>query len=165
MSNHIQLAHDSVFVCDNCHERYAMAMPCRVELFSAAATAFEKAHQDCQPGKPKQPPASAQEWAQGDDVGNSSLTIYSVLKGNPGRSFTPSVPLDPSDFGRCYRLLEVVPEWRSRLHRVSAVWPEWAPLVERWGEMERLYLEELPTGRCPKLYELMQKLTGREVAQ
>lgn len=100
-------------------------------------------------------------WASGGDTGNSSLTIYSFFQGPPRRAFTPSIPWDPDDFGRCYRLLKLAPHWRANLEAIAHVWPEWRPLVENWDEMERLYLEELPTGNCRKLYDLMVKLTNR----
>lgn len=161
MSAHVRLAHGSTFVCDHCRARYAMAMPAPFEVFAAAAKAFDTAHASCPPGAPFPRPKTAWEWATSDDTGNSSLTIFDVLGHPPGRDFTPSVPWDPDDFGRCYRLLEVVPEWRERLGKVAQTWPAWAPLVEHWAEMEALYREESPRGRCPKLYALMQKLTGR----
>ena len=41
-----------------------------------------------------------------------------------------------------------------------AAYPEWAPLVAVWDELTALYEEELPSGRCPKLYDRMQQLRG-----
>ena len=76
------------------------------------------------------------------------------------------VPLDPVDFGRCYRLLEVEPSWRAQLWKVSDVHPEWRPLVDNWAKLEALYEEELPTGRAPKLFALLNELnTAGEALQ
>jgi hypothetical protein len=72
------------------------------------------------------------------------------------------VPHDPSDFWRCKQLLDLIPEWRSQLDRVAAEVPAFSPFVERWDEMEKLYEEEAPTGRCLKLYKLMQQLQEPE---
>jgi hypothetical protein len=63
------------------------------------------------------------------------------------------VPLDPDDFGRCFRLLEHFPAWRGRIAEVGGRFPEWKPIVDAWPELEALYREELPTGSAPKLYK------------
>lgn len=102
-------------------------------------------------------------WLTGPDTGTSSLTIFSALsRGHAQKAATrrghPSLPWDPEDFGRCHRLLKVIPEWRSRLGEVAAKHPEWTALVREWDELERLYEEELPTGHAPKLYARMKAL-------
>lgn len=68
------------------------------------------------------------------------------------------LPADPDDFRRCHILLCLFPEWRRNLSKVSAVFPDWQPMVERWAEMERLFVEEWHTGSAPKLYALMSEL-------
>lgn len=70
------------------------------------------------------------------------------------------VPRDPADFGRCYRLLAKLPKWRALLPEVAKRYPEWSRLVDRWGELTKLYEEELPTGSAPKLWALLEKLTS-----
>ena len=71
-----------------------------------------------------------------------------------------SPPADPDDFGRCYRLLALIPEWRPRLGEVSALFRKWKPLVDHWAELEALYQEEVPNhrGSAPRLYALMRSL-------
>ena len=106
------------------------------------------------------------EWLLGPDTGVSSKTIFSVLASSEqlrvcayaSLSWGADVPHDPDDFGRCYRLLEKFPAWRDRLSEVAEAFPKWEPMVREWEQMTVLYLEELPTGRCPKLYDLMQEL-------
>jgi hypothetical protein len=104
------------------------------------------------------------EWIKGPDTGMSSLTIMSVLSDkhkHPGRyEIRGEYPLDPSDFGRCYRLLALFPEWRSRLSEVAEKYPKWKELVEHWDELEALWEKESPTGMCSKLYDRMQELHG-----
>ena len=39
-------------------------------------------------------------------------------------------------------LLDAVPEWRARLGEMAKVGPEWAALVERWAELEALYVAQ-----------------------
>jgi hypothetical protein len=108
-------------------------------------------------------------WIAGGDTGTSSITIWSVMMGcsmprdRSDRGRAPSVPHDPSDFGRCHRLLELFPAWRSRLPEVAAKYPAWGGLVGAWAELTALYIEELPSGRCPRLWERMEELEGQHV--
>jgi hypothetical protein len=104
----------------------------------------------------------ADGWIANGDTGTSSLTIWSVMTGRevPERHFHPDTPKDPSDFGRCYRLLQVMPAWRPCLPEVSAKYPEWKALVDVWHELTALYQEEFPSGSCPRLYARMQELLG-----
>ena len=107
-------------------------------------------------------PEAALRWLRNRDTGTSSLVIYEVMTGH--KQALPvghGHPWDPSDFGRCFRLLKLVPEWRNRLHEVAERFPSWSPFVERWDEMERLYEEEAPSGRAPRLYRLMKELAVR----
>ncbi|HAM42116.1 MAG TPA: hypothetical protein DCP69_12515 [Candidatus Omnitrophica bacterium] len=70
------------------------------------------------------------------------------------------IPYDPSDFGRCHRLLQLIPEWRANLGKVAEIFPGWKPMVDAWGELEDLWEEELPKGKLPKLYERIQGLVN-----
>lgn len=107
-------------------------------------------------------PITPRDWIIGRDTGLSSMTIWEFMTGLPvwelHRWSGLHTPRDPSDFGRCYRLLQHFPEWRSRLPEMAEAKPEWAPLVAAWDELVALYEEELPSGRAPKLYERMQEL-------
>ena len=100
--------------------------------------------------------SKAHQWIIGGDTGLSSLTIWGVMMCHPPA--WPSIPADPSDFGRCFRLLELIPEWRKRLPRVSDIYPEWDGLVQHWPELEALWLEECNNDRAPKLYRRMIEL-------
>lgn len=75
-------------------------------------------------------------------------------------------PHDPSDFGRCHRLLEVMPSWRPLLaEKVSPLSCEWARLIEAWDELTALYLEELPSGNAPRTYHRMKEvIEGKAVS-
>ena len=99
-------------------------------------------------------------WLTNGDTGTSSLTIWHVMMGRPLARGNANPPWDPSDFGRCSRLLAVMPSWRARLGEVAEQYPRWKGLVEHWAELEALYEQELPTGRCPMLYARMKVLLG-----
>ena len=93
-------------------------------------------------------------WIARGEHGVSSETIYAVFAvARPRRS---DVPHDPDDFRRCRRLLDLMPEWRSRIEEVALAYPWYRPFTDRWDEMDRLWDEESSSGKCPKLYALMQ---------
>jgi len=78
-----------------------------------------------------------EQWIVGDDTGVSSQTIWSVMMGvRPRWSGTP---LDVDDFGRCVRLVVLIPAFRPRLQEVADKYPQWQPLIDHWEELERLY--------------------------
>ena len=103
-------------------------------------------------------------WLDGGDTGISSKTIWRVMMGRGPSSdwWGDGPPLDPSDFGRCYRLLKVMPSWRPRLPEVSAKFPKWTRLVETWDELTALYEEEFPKKNAPKLYARIQECLARK---
>lgn len=83
-------------------------------------------------------------WTLSSDTGVSSKTIAKIALGlTPGGPFGFDIPHDGGDFGRCYRLLQAVPELRAALTLVAEVCPKWRPLVERWDEIEAAYLRDL----------------------
>jgi hypothetical protein len=97
-------------------------------------------------------------WITNGDTGTSSETIWGVMMGRPVRR--EDIPYDPADFGRCYRLLKVMPSWRARLSEVADKYSQWKPLIDAWDELTALYEKELPSGLCPKLYARMRQLRG-----
>ena len=104
-------------------------------------------------------------WLENGDTGISSMTIWRVLMGrDAGDAWDNDIHYDPADFGRCYRLLQVMPAWRKRLPEVSERLPEWKPLVDAWDELTALYEEEFQKPSAPKLYRRMQELRGQEPA-
>ena len=97
------------------------------------------------------------DWLMAGDTGISSKAILAVMEGTRPPSW-PGTPSDPSDFGRCHRLLEHFPHYRVRLHEVVTAHPEWTGLVREWDSLTALYLEEIPSGTAPRLYARMQEL-------
>lgn len=101
-------------------------------------------------------------WLRSGDTGMSSLTIAAVMEQdatiaamNRGHG---SHPLDPSDLGRCLRLLDIVPSYRQNLQVMKSVSPQWNVLITHWEELEALYREELPSGVAQKCYRRMYDL-------
>ena len=102
------------------------------------------------------------DWLQNGDLGLSSKAIASKMT---GINFVKTEiwglphPRDPSDFKRCIDLLIAVPEFKDRLDEMKEVSPIWKVLVDNWGELEQLLLEESAIGPlAPKLYARMKEL-------
>jgi len=147
--------------CTRCGQGLNINLPQPVDLMVEIMNAFVRIHSRCAPGKYFEKPATTpDEWALGRDTGTSSLTIYSAITGRPSHHRSYDVPHDPDDFGRCYRLLKLFPQWRDKLAETIKICPEWQPFVEAWDELTALYEEEVPnhTGRAPKLYKRMKEL-------
>lgn len=149
--------------CEKCSHEWAVAfLPLPVNVFSKLAKALcpmcgsKKVNVGSKP-KPTDE-GDARAWIKNGDTGVSSETIWSALTGWPVRRH--GIPYDPSDFGRCYRLLKIMPGWRERLPEVALKHPDWKPFVDVWDELTALYEEEVPhhKGRAPKLYRRMQDL-------
>lgn len=107
--------------------------------------------------------AELKHWARYGDRGISSNAMVEVFEGYPqglinGWSPFGNHPHDPSDFNRCYKLLEAVPGYREQLPKMKAVSNTWKVLVEHWSELEELLLEEEPSGKAPKMYKRMRQL-------
>ena len=101
-------------------------------------------------------------WKERGEHGISSETIYSAFCGGMPRYV--SYPRDPDDFRRCKLLLDLIPEWRADLGKVSRRYVWFAPMIEKWDEIERLYLEEEALYNAGKIsgphecYKLMRLL-------
>jgi hypothetical protein len=106
-----------------------------------------------------------EQWIIEGEVGTSSKTIWAVMMGvvNEKRQCDDwhyDTPKDPSDFGRCWKLINLFPEWESRLHEVSDVFPKWIPFVSEWDRLTTMYEDALREGKeyAPGMYGFMQEL-------
>ncbi|HCD1107773.1 hypothetical protein [Morganella morganii] len=80
-------------------------------------------------------------WMSSDDTGLSSLYMASVLS-DGGFTAEFAFPWDPSDFGRCIRLIEAVPEMAGFISKMQSHGPEWTAIVANWEEWKKLYHDE-----------------------
>lgn len=112
--------------------------------------------------------AAAIQWVAGGDTGISSMAIWThMMGGDPSRSewaVFGNYPSDPGDFGRCYRLLRLMPGWRARIGEMARYGSVWAGLAEAWDELEELYEAEVDVsaaqhrGSAPRLYARMKAI-------
>lgn len=148
--------------CKRCGAGLSLGLPIELDVFLAASKAFVKAHSRCVPGRYVEPqPRDEWEWIESRDVGVSSVTIWSVMtcKPSPLRG-EYDAPHDSADFGRCYRLLKIVPQWRNRLNEVAAACPSFAPLVPEWGRLTEMYERALTTNDGTELSAEIKRLRG-----
>lgn len=100
----------------------------------------------------------AVRWIVGGDSGVSSRAIWAHMVGQkPSENWgglAASAPADADDFGRCSRLLALMPAWRSRVGEMAAYGPEWRALAAAWGELEALHA----AGDTGRLYNRMREL-------
>lgn len=108
-------------------------------------------------------------WIVGDDTGTSSIAIWGVMMGVHTSAVRNSTPADPSDFGRCYRLLKLIPEWEDNLDKlrvldfdrtINGIKYEkvWSRFVDNYFKMKRMYIREHTFGKAPELYKFMNHL-------
>lgn len=104
-------------------------------------------------------------WFGSDHVGMSSAFMARRLAPLAGLVCPPhrirdvfAYPHDPSDFWRCLKLLEAVPELSAHVPAMAEHGPIWLAYVKHWAEMTALFAEEESTGSCPQLYALMKRL-------
>jgi hypothetical protein len=104
------------------------------------------------------------EWLNTGERGTSSETIFEVMADHAlgMKNWGWSTPQDPSDFYRCYTLLQLFPEWKSELHKVADKHPNWKPIIDNWDELCYLLEEELQRadGKAPKLYRRLTELNS-----
>jgi hypothetical protein len=144
--------------CQRCGEGLEMNLPQPISVVAAASKAFGAFHARClDTGRVEPKPHDLGEWLRGRDTGLSSKTIWSVMTGMPV-SCDPSIPRDPSDFGRCYRLLKLFPSWRANLYLVAEKHPDWAQLVAAWDKLTEMYEQALVIDDGRKMYEFMKEL-------
>ena len=173
-TEHVRMRPPSDLACMHCGETYRVNMPAPLNIMMAVTKAFTATHRQCAMTPrgpacgycmafghaPSECPSTdyggdPSRWASGPDTGLSSMTIFRKMMNQPmGRCY---VPRDPDDFGRCHRLLHAIPGWRARILEMVDV-PGWEHLAKNWDELEKLFLEEIPKGRCPKLYARMKAL-------
>lgn len=79
------------------------------------------------------------KWFLRGETGVSSEAIAAQMTGNDTGLAWDDHPRDNGDFGRCYRLMKEIPEFRVRIAEMGERSEHWAALVNCWDELERLH--------------------------
>lgn len=108
---------------------------------------------------------AAMSWLAGGDTGISSKCLLQAATGNFGdlRWLDTSPPYDPSDLGRCLRMLQILPWVRPLAWPVLLGDKRWKPLLENWDKLAECMESEVgidwSKGRnAPKTYALMKEI-------
>lgn len=96
------------------------------------------------------------EWLVSHQTGASSMTMAAIALGAETGRF--DAPRDPSDFGRCYKLVKRLPKIRNHFETIAQRVPVFAGILREWDALCRIYERDLPTGKSDELYERIRSL-------
>lgn len=102
-------------------------------------------------------------WLINGDTGVSSQTMAAIALGATNlssRGWNVDAPRDPSDFGRCYKLVQHVPEIREHFPRIGKKVKQFAGILANWDELVYLYERDKPKGESTELYNRIRELRG-----
>lgn len=87
------------------------------------------------------------EWIIGDNTGASSKTMWTAVMGidasNPP-AFWFDIPHDADDFSRCLKLYNECELTKDDLAKVSAMFPEWKGIIDKWDILTEMYNSNHP---------------------
>ena len=103
----------------------------------------------------------AAKWLLSEDTGSSSMAICRHMLF--GKQKYAEYPSDPSDIGRCFRLLAIFPEWESRINEMACYGTAWISLSERWVDVKECMGNEVGIDwskgdRASKTFSLMNQV-------
>ncbi|SAL01580.1 hypothetical protein AWB80_08158 [Caballeronia pedi] len=105
-------------------------------------------------------------WLLSGDTGVSSETMAAIALGATSlggkHHYRGDAPHDPSDFGRCYRLVINVPEIREFFPRIAKKVKPFAGILREWDDLVRIYERDKPMGRSDELCRRIQELRGEK---
>jgi len=104
------------------------------------------------------------DWFLNGEIGESSKTIARCACGIVEKD--GAYPLDPDDFNRCLLLMNMLHDKKIVMKRLRMVSPFWSALVDRWSEIEAVFLEEVGLNwkkarSAPCTYALMKVVEDR----
>lgn len=153
--------------CTNCGGDFLIKYPIAIDEMSKKIKAFDDLHKDCKQTyiepkveQSKDIKEKAMWWISNGEVGMSSKTIWNCLIGN--KNFPINHPYDPDDFSRCYKLLQIVPEWKNELYKLKELSTQWSNLVDNWDKLTKMYEQNVKDKwknyEKIKMYEFMKTL-------
>ena len=100
-------------------------------------------------------------WLSHGESGESSKAMAFCAIGD--KDATKSYPLDPSDFNRCLKLVEMIPEIKNYFPEITLLSKEWAKIIFYWDRLERCFLNECgnnweKSNKAHHTYKLMKEI-------
>lgn len=165
---HTTIRNEKIF-CLNCGGSFPLQTPIAVDVLAKKISQFNDLHENCLPtwkepiaDQSKDIEQKAMWWIANGEIGMSSKTIWLHFMGQKIDSYRINHPYDPDDFSRCYKLLEAVPEWKSRILELSTLSTPWKNLSENWGKLTQMFEEnernDWKTSKKIGMYGFMQTL-------
>lgn len=167
---HTTIRNEKLF-CLNCGGQHPLVMPIPIKEMTNKIDAFNVLHKDCQKtwsepvadinGKTLE--ENKNWWLLHGEHGISSKNMFAVLSGGYSKSDGKLMtPCDPSDFNRCSKLLQAVPQWKTELNKLKPVSETWSKLVDNWDKLETMLVEAKVLWSkgigASEMYEFMKKL-------
>lgn len=97
-------------------------------------------------------------WMRSGDTGVSSETMALIATGATEGDF--DAPYDPADFGRCYRLVKANPVIKESFLNISALVPQFTPILLNWDKCCKIFERDFPTGKSDELFKMINKWRG-----
>lgn len=102
-------------------------------------------------------------WMASSDSGISSECIAQTALGNCRLLRHTWPPADPSDLGRCLRLLKLIPELRALAFPRLARDRQWVAVIREWDKLAAMMAEEVGIdwkkgASAPATYKFMKEL-------
>lgn len=140
---HTTIRNQKLF-CLNCGGSHPLKFPMPISDMPKKVTAFNELHKDCEKTW-TEPTADlstnvesrAAWWFINGERGNSSEFMWSVFTGTSKKDVC--YPHDPADFNRCYKLLQAIPEWKTRLKELKRYGLQWSNLVDNWDKLTEMF--------------------------
>lgn len=156
---------NSNLFCLNCGEEKVIKYPIPTEDLVWLIEGFDKKHRSCKKTW-KEPVADLEKsteermdfWLKYGERGASSETMFQVISGKKIRQSADNHPNDPDDFSRCFKLLDMIPEWKSELYKMKDVSVVWSNLVDNWSKLTEMYLDMILKQKDNGMYDFMKKI-------
>lgn len=101
------------------------------------------------------------EWLLNGNTGISSKSMAAVAVGTKlGDGWGFDAPHDPSDFSRCYKLVQRVPEIRRFFPQIGRRIPKFKGILDNWDNLCRIHDRDIDSGGSSELYILIKTLRG-----
>lgn len=109
---------------------------------------------------------AAVQWLMSGDSGTSSESILGLALGVKPRDFGHMPPSDPSDLGRCLRMLKALPWVEPLAMPKMRKNPAWKKTAAHWQELAQAMADEVGIDwskgqSAPKTYARMRAIQER----
>lgn len=151
--------------CTHCGVESVMTLPMPIDKWGNWIKAFNKKHAKCE--KTWVEPVADMSlseieridwWLKNGDRGNSSETMLCICYNRTLVEMTFDTPHDPSDFYRCYKLVEAVPEIKDKFYLLANTSNKWKVIIDKWDSLCVLLNDLIATKKDNGLYDFLQSI-------